>query len=113
MPEDNIDKIIGARLREARLKRNMSQKALGDVLGVSFQQIQKYESGQNKISVSRYIEICKFFGKNLLRFSNEEVEILQKTKDFLQSREFKNLIDIAKKYELYTSNLKTENSTEE
>jgi transcriptional regulator with XRE-family HTH domain len=45
-----IDILVGKRIREARIERAMSQTALGDKLGVSFQQIQKTERGANRIS---------------------------------------------------------------
>jgi transcriptional regulator with XRE-family HTH domain len=44
---------IGRRLREARLLRGLSQTALGKRVGVTFQQIQKYERGVNRIGGSR------------------------------------------------------------
>jgi len=37
----------------------MSQADLGEILGVTFQQIQKYESGRNRVSAARLFEICK------------------------------------------------------
>jgi ribosome-binding protein aMBF1 (putative translation factor) len=43
-----VDRYIGARMREQRLALNMSQAQLGGELGVSFQQIQKYERGVNR-----------------------------------------------------------------
>jgi transcriptional regulator with XRE-family HTH domain len=54
-----IDKYIGARMREQRLVLKMSQGQLGRELGVSFQQIQKYESGVNRVSAARLYSICK------------------------------------------------------
>ena len=48
---------IGRRLREARLARGLSQGALGKKLGVTFQQVQKYESGANRIGGSRLWDI--------------------------------------------------------
>lgn len=45
-------KQIGARLREARLRKKMSQSVLGDHLGITFQQVQKYENGTNRISAA-------------------------------------------------------------
>lgn len=49
---------IGRRLRERRVSLGMSQSELADKLGVSFQQVQKYESGANRISGSRLWDIC-------------------------------------------------------
>ena len=48
-----LDKHIGTRLRVRRVLLGMSQQALASRLGVSFQQIQKYEKGTNRISASR------------------------------------------------------------
>lgn len=50
---NEIDVHIGKRLREARLTRGMSQQALGEALNISFQQVQKYERGSNRIGGSR------------------------------------------------------------
>jgi transcriptional regulator with XRE-family HTH domain len=46
-------------MRERRLEVNTTQDDLGKALGVSFQQIQKYEKGVNRVSASRLYEICK------------------------------------------------------
>jgi transcriptional regulator with XRE-family HTH domain len=48
-----IDKHVGSRLRMRRLVLGMSQEKLGEALGITFQQIQKYEKGTNRISASR------------------------------------------------------------
>jgi transcriptional regulator with XRE-family HTH domain len=60
-PEDftKIDALIGARVRLLREKRKMSQTALGDRIGVSFQQVQKYERGTNRISASALFQIAR------------------------------------------------------
>jgi DNA-binding XRE family transcriptional regulator len=65
-PRSNaIDAYIGARMRERRLALEMSQDQLGKELGVSFQQIQKYESGQNRVSAARLFDICKALNVSL------------------------------------------------
>jgi transcriptional regulator with XRE-family HTH domain len=48
-----IDKHVGNRVRMRRLMFNMSQGKLGDALGVTFQQVQKYEKGTNRVAASR------------------------------------------------------------
>ena len=48
-----VDIYVGARLRMRRTMLGMSQSKLGELLGVTFQQIQKYEKGSNRISASR------------------------------------------------------------
>lgn len=46
----DYNKIIGNRLRNARVEACLSQEAMGELIGVTFQQVQKYETGQNRIS---------------------------------------------------------------
>src|SRR5262245_5162595 len=48
-----IDKHVGSRVRMRRMMLGMSQGKLGDGLGLTFQQVQKYESGKNRIGASR------------------------------------------------------------
>lgn len=48
-----VDKHIGSRVRMRRLMLSMSQEKLGDALGLTFQQVQKYEKGTNRIGGSR------------------------------------------------------------
>ncbi len=60
-----VDAYIGARVRERRIALNMSQHELGRALGVSFQQIQKYERGRNRVSAARLFDICKVFNVSL------------------------------------------------
>ncbi|MEE9544052.1 MAG: helix-turn-helix transcriptional regulator [Rhodospirillales bacterium] len=56
---DPIDKYVGCRVRARRIGRGMSQKKLSQVLGLAFQQIQKYENGSNRISASNLYKIAK------------------------------------------------------
>ena len=53
-----IDKKIGQRVRSRRLEIGMSQERLADLLGVTFQQVQKYEKGVNRIAASRLFDIA-------------------------------------------------------
>jgi transcriptional regulator with XRE-family HTH domain len=59
---DNFDAELGRRLRELRLMKGISQQELGDPIGISFQQIQKYERGVNRIAVSRLFQLAKGLG---------------------------------------------------
>ncbi len=54
-----IDILIGKRIRHRRISMGLSQKALGNYLGVSFQQIQKYEKGFNRVSAGCLLEIAQ------------------------------------------------------
>jgi transcriptional regulator with XRE-family HTH domain len=53
-----IDKHVGARIRMRRLQISMSQEKLGDALGLTFQQVQKYEKGTNRVGASRLQHIA-------------------------------------------------------
>ncbi|MGD0565105.1 MAG: helix-turn-helix transcriptional regulator [Roseiarcus sp.] len=54
-----IDKHVGARLRMRRMMVGMSQGKLGEALDVTFQQIQKYEKGTNRIGASRLQQLAR------------------------------------------------------
>jgi len=56
-----IDVHVGARLRQRRTLLGMTQTNLGDAIGVSFQQMQKYERGANRISASRLFDLSRMF----------------------------------------------------
>ena len=56
---DPIDKYVGARVRGRRIGLRMSQTTLGKAIGVTFQQIQKYENGTNRIGASNLYRICR------------------------------------------------------
>jgi transcriptional regulator with XRE-family HTH domain len=55
----SIDKYIGSRVRLRRMMLGLTQERLGDAVGVTFQQIQKYEKGTNRIGASRLQAIAK------------------------------------------------------
>ncbi len=54
-----IDILIGKRIRHRRISMSLSQKELGSHLGVSFQQIQKYEKGFNRVSAGCLLKIAQ------------------------------------------------------
>jgi transcriptional regulator with XRE-family HTH domain len=64
-PTNSVDVYVGARLRMRRAMLNMSQSRLGQLLGVTFQQIQKYEKGVNRISASRLKQAASVFEVDL------------------------------------------------
>ncbi|NMD07377.1 MAG: helix-turn-helix transcriptional regulator [Phyllobacteriaceae bacterium] len=57
-----IDVHVGTRIRMRRQLINMSQERLGELLGITFQQVQKYEKGANRISASRLFYAAKTLG---------------------------------------------------
>lgn len=56
---DERDLVIGARLRSRRKLLGLSQRDLGNVIDITFQQIQKYENGKNKIGAAKLMDFCK------------------------------------------------------
>jgi transcriptional regulator with XRE-family HTH domain len=59
---DPIDKHVGSRIRMRRIMLGMSQETLGEALGLTFQQVQKYEKGTNRIGASRLWQIAETLG---------------------------------------------------
>lgn len=58
----SVDLEIGDRIRTLRLARDVTQQGLADRIGVTFQQLQKYERGTNRVSASRLLDIANALG---------------------------------------------------
>ncbi len=64
-PDDNpraataIDHFIGVQIRARRMAIGMSQEAMAEAIGVSFQQVQKYEKGANRVSAAALVRIAR------------------------------------------------------
>lgn len=63
-----VDEHVGARVRLRRAVLGLSQEELSDQLGITFQQIQKYERGSNRISASRLFHIAQVLGVDVSYF---------------------------------------------
>ena len=75
------DKYVGSRVRMRRLMLSMSQEKLGEKLGLTFQQVQKYEKGTNRIGASRLQHIAQilkvpvsFFFEGVRAASNPKMD---------------------------------------
>ncbi|MBC8198501.1 MAG: helix-turn-helix transcriptional regulator [Desulfobacteraceae bacterium] len=66
-----IEKKIGLKIRQIRKNWGLSQIDLAERIGISFQQIQKYEKGSTRISVMRLQQISEAFGINITTFFEE------------------------------------------
>lgn len=66
-----IDVHVGSRLRLRRMMLGISQEKLGDKLGLTFQQIQKYEKGTNRIGASRLFRLSQVLDVNIQFFFDE------------------------------------------
>lgn len=68
MESIDLDSFIGKKVKKKRSELGMSQGKLGKFLGVSFQQIQKYENGKNRISASTLLQISRILGVDFSYF---------------------------------------------
>ena len=69
MATSDIDRRVGLRLKAARIRASLSQGKLGEAVGITFQQIQKYEKGSNRIAVSTLHRIASFLDVSVPRSS--------------------------------------------
>lgn len=84
--ERDYDKKIGARVREERRRQSMPQKELGERVGVSFAQIQKYENGSNRIGAGKLLLIAEALqvpASHLFEDAREEIMITITERDLL------------------------------
>lgn len=65
---NDVDAYVGARISLRRSALGLSQSALAQQLGISFQQVQKYETGQNRISASRLHRTATVLGTSVDSF---------------------------------------------
>ena len=65
---DEVDAHVGRRLRQRRIALGISQEQLGVELGLTFQQVQKYEKGQNRISDGRLYKIAQILSVSVEHF---------------------------------------------
>ncbi len=63
-----IDAYVGARVRLRRTLLGMTQTTLGDALGLTFQQVQKYENGKNRVSASRLYDLSRVLDVSIEHF---------------------------------------------
>ena len=63
-----VDVHVAARVRQRRTLLGMTQRALGDALGLTFQQVQKYENGKNRISASRLFDLTRVLDVSIEHF---------------------------------------------
>ena len=68
---DPVDVHVGSRIRIRRLLIGMNQETLATALGLTFQQVQKYEGGANRVSASRLSQIADVLGVPIAYFFND------------------------------------------
>jgi transcriptional regulator with XRE-family HTH domain len=68
---DPVDVHVGIRIRTRRLLLGMNQETLASALGLTFQQVQKYEGGANRVSASRLAEVAAVLGVSISYFFDD------------------------------------------
>ena len=86
-----IDVHVGSRIRMRRQIVSMSQEKLGEMLGITFQQVQKYEKGSNRISASRLFYAAKILGVPVQAFF-EDLPIVEGETGFNESGDQNNVM---------------------
>ena len=66
--EDEISKVVGRNLKRIRMAMGMSQEKLGEKLGCTFQQVQKYEKGTNRIGAPKLLMVSEYTNRPLADF---------------------------------------------
>jgi transcriptional regulator with XRE-family HTH domain len=94
-----VDVHVGKRVRHRRWMVGMTQQQLGDIVGIKFQQIQKYETGMNRISASRLWDIAQaldvsisFFFEGFETEGHEGASALPERGDLLADKEALELV---------------------
>lgn len=95
----NIDRHVGARIRERRIMLGLSQQQMADMIGVTYQQAHKYERGINRISAGRLYEIAQALGV-LVGFFYEGLDNAQGTD--LTARQ-RMCLELARNFSLITN----------
>lgn len=80
----HLDKRLAEKLRFLRISRDCGQEELGDALGVSYQQVQKYEKSKNRISAVNLAQILVFFEVDASYFFSER--FLEEIKEDMKKR---------------------------
>ena len=80
-----IDKYVGSRVRMRRMMLSMSQEKLGNALGLTFQQVQKYEKGTNRIGASRLQQISNILQVPVSFFFDGAPELSPRSGEFSEA----------------------------
>nr|WP_321358921.1 helix-turn-helix transcriptional regulator [uncultured Hyphomonas sp.] len=69
-----IDRAVGVNIRKLRTERNLTLAELGDALGISHQQLQKYETGTNRLSAGMLAKVSDVLGGSIPEFFEQETD---------------------------------------
>jgi transcriptional regulator with XRE-family HTH domain len=99
---NDVDAHVGSRLRQRRMLLGISQEQLAEMLGLTFQQVQKYERGTNRVSASRLFQLARaldtpitwFFDEMESERGGEKVEGAGEDNDPMSRRETLELVRV-------------------
>ena len=96
-----IDAIVGRTIRALRLSKSISQGTLGRRLGVSFQQVQKYENGANRVSFSRLVQVARALDCRVTDLTDalDAPQAVRADFEFLKLMTLPGAVDLLKRYE--------------
>jgi transcriptional regulator with XRE-family HTH domain len=95
---DPVDIAIGARMRLRRKSLNLSQGVLAERIGVSFQQVQKYERGANRVSGSMLVAVAAALDTTVGWLVGEEGRISEASDDIIQALALSGAVDLLEAY---------------
>lgn len=93
---DIVDVYIGANIRKIRLLKDMTQSDLAKQIGVRFQQVQKYETGQNRVGGSRLLQISEALEVSVARLFGKYAE---QESDFMKQIDEKRILKLVGYYQ--------------
>jgi len=101
---DDLDRALGNAIRLRRRSLNLTQEQLASACGVSFQQVQKYENGANRISFSRLVQIAHALECRVTDLTStlDQPEIAPVDFEFLKLMTLPGAVDLLKRYEVMT-----------
>jgi transcriptional regulator with XRE-family HTH domain len=93
-----VDRLVGIRITALRKAKGLSQTALGNAVGVTFQQVQKYEKGQNRVGAGRLREIARLLEVPVSAFFEEPGEAGNRDDNVFGFLSTQGAIDILRAY---------------
>lgn len=99
---DDLDRALGNAIRLRRRSLNLTQEQLATACGISFQQVQKYENGANRVSFSRLVQIARALDCRVTDLTSalDQPEIAPADFEFLKLMTLPGAVELLKRYEI-------------
>jgi transcriptional regulator with XRE-family HTH domain len=98
---DDLDRALGNAIRLRRRSLNLTQEQLANACGISFQQVQKYENGSNRVSFSRLVQIARALECRVTDLTSalDQPQVTPADFEFLKLMTLPGAVDLLKRYE--------------